>query len=530
MNMNTDIRENNQAHQGEIAIVRIFDTTLRDGEQAPGNSMNDSEKLRMAHQLARLKVDIIEAGFPASSPGDFESVQAIAREVRGPVICALARTDPGDIDAAGNAIAPAERRRIHTFIATSDIHMQYKLRMTPEQVREAAARAVARARTYTDDVEFSCEDATRSRWEFLLQVYQAAVDAGATTLNIPDTVGYAMPEEYKNLFLYLRSNLKGAENVVFSAHCHDDLGMACANAIAAVTAGARQIECTINGIGERAGNTALEEVAMVLRMRRDIYHADTNLDVTQLYPTSRLLTQITGTVVQPNKAIVGANAFAHEAGIHQDGVLKNALTYEIMRPEDVGVPTNRLVLGKHSGRHAFRRRLEELGFTLDENALNKAFQRFKQLADQKKQVFDEDIEAIVADEVVRVPSRYVLKHANVAAGTDMEPTATIVLDIDGKEFRAAATGDGPVDAALNAIKQLTGTQARMLQYSVAAISGGTDAQGEVTVRLEEAGRITHGQGSDTDIVVASAKAYLHALNKLALRQIDNPAFERVGGP
>ncbi len=510
--------------------VRIFDTTLRDGEQAPGNSMNMGEKLRLAHQLAKLNVDIIEAGFPASSQGDFDSVQLIAREVQGPVICGLARTDDGDIDAAGNAIKDAERRRIHTFIATSQIHMEYKLRMTADQVLDAAARAVERAVGFTSDVEFSCEDATRSDPEFLVKVYQAAINAGATTLNIPDTVGYSVPEKYGELFAYLRDNLVGTENVVFSAHCHDDLGLAVANSIAAIQAGARQVECTMNGIGERAGNTSLEEIAMALGMRNDVYGIETHVEKTQLYPTSRLLCQITGNTVQPNKAIVGANAFAHEAGIHQDGVLKNALTYEIMKPGDVGVPTNKLVLGKHSGRHAFRDRLESLGYELDQDNLNKAFKRFKQLADQKKEIYDEDIEAIVADEIVRIPTRFKLTSVNVASGTNMTPTATVSMEIEGTHVVASGTGDGPVDAALNAIKELTGTNAQMTQYVVAAISGGTDAQGEVTVRLDDDGNEVNGQGSDTDIVVASARAYVHALNKLAYRQLNVRHLESVTGP
>jgi 2-isopropylmalate synthase len=447
------------------------------------------------------------------------------------VICALARTADADIDAAAKAIAKAERRRIHTFIATSDIHMEHKLHMQPAQVIEAAQRAVERARKHTDDVEFSCEDATRSRWDFLVQVYQAAIDAGATTINVPDTVGYAVPEEYGRLFAYLRRHLRGAEGVIFSAHGHDDLGLAVANAMAAIANGARQVECTVNGIGERAGNTSLEEVAMALRMRKDAFGIETRLDVTQLYPTSRLLSQITGNPVQPNKAIVGANAFAHEAGIHQDGVLKYALTYEIMRPEDVGVPANKLVLGKHSGRHAFRRRLEALGYDLDAESLDRAFKRFKQLADQKKEIYDEDLEAIVADEVVRVPTRYELVAVNVASGTAMIPTATVELQVEGRRVRSVANGDGPVDAALKAIRQITGSTAQLTDYVVAAISGGTDAQGEVTIRIEDAGRVSQGQGSDTDIVVASAKAYVHALNKLAYRGGDGTVHLREGtGP
>ncbi|RMF15552.1 MAG: 2-isopropylmalate synthase [Candidatus Dadabacteria bacterium] len=520
---------NSQSSQA-TDYVRIFDTTLRDGEQAPGNSMNMAEKLRLAHQLARLNVDVIEAGFPISSPGDFESVELIATEVRGPAICGLARTADADIDAAWNAIRKAERARIHTFIATSPIHMRDKLRMTPDEVVEAAARAVERARGYTEDVEFSAEDATRSEWDFLVRVYQAAINAGATTLNVPDTVGYTVPEEYGRLFAYLREHLVGAENVIFSAHCHNDLGLAVANSIAAIQNGARQVECTINGIGERAGNAALEEIAMALHLRYDHYGIRTNVDTRQIYPSSRMLSQITGNPVQPNKAIVGANAFAHESGIHQDGVLKNVQTYEIMDPADVGVPANRLVLGKHSGRHAFRRRLEELGYVLDTDALNKAFQRFKQLADQKKEIYDEDLEAIVADEIVRIPTRYQILSVNVSSGTEMLPSATVAMEIEGKRVIAGARGDGPVDAALNAIKELTGTTAIMREYVVAAISGGTDAQGEVTVRIEDDGHMVTGKGSDTDIVVASARAYVHALNRLAYRRDDVPTISRVTGP
>lgn len=511
-------------------MVRIFDTTLRDGEQAPGFSMNPEEKLRLAQQLARLCVDVIEAGFPASSEGDFESVRQIARSVEGPTIAALARANELDIDRAWEAVREAGRHRIHTFIATSDIHMKYKLRMDEAQVYEAAARAVAHARRRVADVEFSCEDATRSRPEFLVRVFQAAIDAGATTLNVPDTVGYTVPSEYARLIRYLREHLRGLDGVVLSAHCHDDLGLAVANSIAGVEAGVRQIECTINGIGERAGNTSLEEIVMALRLRRDVFGLDTAVDARQLYPTSRLLCQITGTSVQPNKAIVGANAFAHEAGIHQDGVLKHAQTYEIMQPEDVGVPANKLVLGKHSGRHAFRNRLAALGFELGEDELEKAFRRFKLLADQKKDIFDEDLEAIVADEIVRTPFRYELRHLWVEGGTGVRPKSRVTLDVDGEPQTAEAEGDGPVDAALNAIKAITGTTAIMRQYAVAAISGGTDAQGEVSVRLDDGGRMVAGQGSDTDIVIASAKAYVHALNKLARRGAAQAALAGEVGP
>ncbi len=509
-------------------VVRIFDTTLRDGEQAPGFSMNPEEKLRLAQQLARLRVDIIEAGFPASSEGDFESVRQIAKVVEGPTIAGLARASVRDIDRAWEAVREAGRHRIHTFIATSDIHMRYKLRMTEDEVYEAAAKAVAHARSRVADVEFSCEDATRSRPEFLVRVFQAAIDAGATTLNVPDTVGYTVPGEYGHLIRYLRENLRGLDGVVFSAHCHDDLGLAVANTVAGIEAGVRQVECTINGIGERAGNTSLEEIVMAMRLRRDVFGVDSGLDARQLYPASRLLCQITGTSVQPNKAIVGGNAFAHEAGIHQDGVLKHAQTYEIMKPEDVGVPANKLVLGKHSGRHAFRSRLAALGFDLGEDEIEKAFRRFKLLADQKKEIYDEDIEAIVADEVVRSGFRYELRHLWAESGSGVHPHARVTLEIDGETQTAEAEGDGPVDAALNAIKALTGTTAVMRRYAVAAISGGTDAQGEVSIRIEDNGRTVAGQASDTDIVIASAKAYVHALNKLAWRSA-SPARASVTG-
>ena len=510
--------------------VRIFDTTLRDGEQAPGNSMNLQEKLRIAKTLARLNVDIIEAGFPASSPGDFESVQMIAKTISGPTICGLARAVDGDIDTTAKAVEVAERSRIHTFIATSEIHMEHKLRMTPEQVLEAAKRAVSRARSQIDDIEFSCEDATRSDWNFLVKVFQAAIDAGATTLNVPDTVGYTIPEEYTKLITFLRQELQFGDDVVFSVHCHNDLGVAVANSLAGVQAGARQIECTINGIGERAGNTALEEVVMALRTRKAHYGIETRIDTKQLYPASRLLTQVTGSVVQANKAIVGANAFAHEAGIHQAGVLNNALTYEIIQPEDVGVTTNKLVLGKHSGRHAVSARLKELGFSLDQEQLDKAFRRFKELADSKKEIYDEDLEAIVADEVVRVPSKYALVSVNVASGTQLHPHATIGIQVADETILADASGDGPVDAALNALRKATGSDSKLTAYVVNAISGGTDAQGEVTVQVEDAGVKVRGQGAHTDIVIASARAYVNALNKLEHRKMPHQLRKAAGGP
>lgn len=510
--------------------VRIFDTTLRDGEQAPGNSMNSDEKLRVAQRLAELNVDIIEAGFPASSPGDFDSVNQLAREVRDTSICGLARTMDYDIEQAAKALEPGAQPRIHTFISTSSIHMKHKLRMNEEQVLEATGKAVTLARRYIDDIEFSAEDATRSDWGFLKRVYQVAIDAGATTLNVPDTVGYTVPEEYAKLIAYLRAELKGTDKVIFSVHCHNDLGLAVANSLSAVAQGARQIECTINGIGERAGNTALEEVVMALNVRRDAYGPKTRIDTTKIYPISRYLSQITGMLVQPNKAIVGANAFAHEAGIHQDGVLKNASTYEIMRPEDVGLTSNRLVLGKHSGRHAFKERLAELSFDISAVDLDRAFARFKLLADQKKDIYDEDLQAIVADQLVRVPTRYKLVSANVASGTDMKPSATVRVTVEDVEKIGVGQGDGPVDAALNAIKSITGTKSHLTRYVVSAITGGTDAQGEVTVRVEDENNVANGQGADPDIVVASARAYVNALNKLESRQNKAKTEDLVGGP
>lgn len=509
--------------------VRIFDTTLRDGEQAPGNSMNASEKLRVGHKLAELRVDVIEAGFPASSPGDFASVQQLAAEVKGPIICGLARANVGDVERCAEAVTVAENARIHTFIATSKIHMDAKLRMSPEQVLDAASAAVTRAVQLVEDVEFSAEDATRSDWDFLTQIYQRAVDAGATTLNIPDTVGYTVPDEYARLITHLKGSLKNTDNVILSVHCHNDLGLAVANSLAAVAAGARQIECTINGIGERAGNAALEEIVMALRVRKDVLNVTTDIDTTKIVPTSRFLSQITGMLVQPNKAIVGDNAFAHEAGIHQHGVLQDARTYEIMTPEDVGLTSNKLVLGKHSGRHAFRDRLGQLGYELESEELDIAFSRFKVLADQKKDVYDEDLIAIIADEIVRVPTKYDLVSVHVASGTKMHPVATVEMKIDEEVVIGTSLGDGPVDAALNAIKELSGTDSRLSRYIVNAITGGTDAQGEVNVKVEDDARSAMGQGADPDIVIASAKAYVNALNKLVLLDLPQRKTGTFGG-
>ncbi|ABQ27868.1 2-isopropylmalate synthase [Geotalea uraniireducens] len=502
----------------ELKTIKIFDTTLRDGEQSPGASMNIDEKLRLAKQLQKLNVDVIEAGFPIASEGDFEAVKKIAQTIKGPEIAGLCRSSFKDIDRAWEALQYAgERGRIHTFIATSDIHMKYKLKMTPKQVLESAVKAVKRARTYTPNVEFSCEDAVRTDLKFLAEVVGAVIDAGATVVNIPDTVGYTIPFEYFNIIKYLKDNVANVEKAVISVHCHNDLGLSVANSIAAVQAGAGQVECTINGIGERAGNCSLEEFVMTLKTRQDILPFKTNVVTEQLTPASRLLTTVTGIVVQPNKAIVGANAFAHEAGIHQHGMMMDKTTYEIMTPESVGLKASALVLGKHSGRHAFKKRLEELGYDLDDEKLNRAFDRFKALADLKKEVFDEDLDAIVADEVLTAEEKYKLSHITVTCGSFAVATATVQMEIDGIQVRTAELGDGPVDATLKAIKKLTKTKAKLLQYNVGSITGGTDAQGEVTVRLTDGARTVIGRGASTDIIEASAKAYIHALNRLLFR-------------
>jgi 2-isopropylmalate synthase len=508
------------ARKVELKTIKIFDTTLRDGEQSPGASMNIEEKLRLAKQLQKLNVDVIEAGFPIASDGDFEAVKKVAQTIKGPEIAGLCRANNKDIDRGWEALKYAgEKGRIHTFIATSDIHMKYKLKMTPKEVLDAAVRAVKRAKSYTPNVEFSCEDAVRTDLKFMAEVVGAVIDAGATTVNIPDTVGYTIPFEYFNIITYLKENVANINKAVISVHCHNDLGLSVANSIAAVQAGAGQVECTINGIGERAGNCSLEEFVMSLKTRHDILPFRTNVVTEQLTPASRLLTTVTGIVVQPNKAIVGANAFAHEAGIHQHGVLMEKSTYEIMTPESVGLKANALVLGKHSGRHAFKKRLEELGYDLTDDDLNKAFSRFKTLADLKKEVFDEDLDAIVADEVLmRANEAYKLSHITVTCGSFAVATATVQMEVDGKLVRTAELGDGPVDATLKAIRKLTKTKAKLQQYNVGSITGGTDAQGEVTVRLEEGARTVIGRGSSTDIIEASAKAYIHALNRLEFKK------------
>jgi len=498
----------------------IFDTTMRDGEQSPGASMTKEEKLRIARQLERMRVDVIEAGFPAASDGDFDAVRAVASVIKESTVCALARANEGDIRRCGEAVARAKSPRVHTFIATSPIHMEKKLRMEPSQVIEQAERAVKWAREYTDNVEFSPEDAGRSDIDFLCRILERVIRAGATTINIPDTVGYTLPEHFGRLVRTLRERIPNADRVVWSVHCHNDLGLAVANSLAAVLNGARQVECTINGLGERAGNAALEEIVMAVRTRQDIFPCDTGIDATQIVPASRLVSGITGFPVQPNKAIVGANAFAHESGIHQDGVIKSRDTYEIMRAEDVGWVTNRLVLGKHSGRSAFRQRLQELGIVLEsEEALNAAFKRFKDLADKKHEIFDEDLQALITEEELEhlVNEHYRLVSLTAHSETGEQPYARIVVAEDGRERPAEARGSGPVDATFKAIESIVASGCELLLYSVNAITTGTDAQGEVTVRLAKGGRIVNGQGADTDIVVASAKAYINALNKLHSR-------------
>lgn len=493
--------------------VIIFDTTLRDGEQSPGASMTGEEKLRIAKALERLRVDVIEAGFAIASPGDFAAVKTIADTIQDSTVCSLARAVDADIERAAEALKGANSGRIHTFIATSPIHMQYKLRMQPDQVVEQAVRAVTKARNLCADVEFSCEDAGRSDIDFLCRIVEAAIDAGARTINIPDTVGYAIPHQYGELIAQLLTRIPNADKAVFSVHCHNDLGLAVANSLAAVVAGARQVECTINGLGERAGNAALEEIVMAIKTRQDLLGVHTRIETEHILSASRLVSGITGFPVQPNKAIVGANAFAHESGIHQDGVLKHRETYEIMSAQSVGWNANKMVMGKHSGRAAFRSRLDELGIVLAEDELNAAFARFKDLADKKHEIFDEDLQALVTDTLTEeTPEHYKLTSLEVTSKTGQVPQARLMLAVDGHEQAASAQGSGPVDATFKAIESIAGSQATLQLYSVNAITQGTDSQGEVTVRLEKGGRIVNGNGADTDIVVASAKAYLNALN------------------
>jgi len=510
-------------------LIRIFDTTLRDGEQSPGCSMNLQEKLQLARQLERLGVDIVEAGFPIASEGDFESVQAIAAALRDTTVCGLARTGSGDIERAAQALEKARSPRIHTFIATSDIHLEHKLRMSRAQVLEEVDRAVRQARGFCDDVEFSAEDATRSDRDYLVEVFGTAIEAGASTCNVPDTVGYAQPEEYAALIRHLIENVPGSENAVFSVHCHDDLGLAVSNSLAAVLAGARQVECTVNGIGERAGNTAMEEIVMAFRTRPDVYsNLDTRIRAPEIYPSSRMLATIIGVSVPPNKAIVGDNAFAHEAGIHQDGVLKAAITYEIMTPQSIGRPSNELVLGKHSGRHAFGDRLRELGFEIEGEDFQAAFRRFKDLADKKKTIYNEDLEAIVADSVIGLEQRFEFVDLSILSGTFAQPTATLAIRVDGETQKATATGIGPVDAIFKAIAELCTTKSELERFQVNAVTGGMDALGEVSVTLGEDGRRVIGHGAHPDIMVASAKAYLHALNKLSWHKTRRGSAEPKG--
>ena len=494
--------------------VIIFDTTLRDGEQSPGASMNVGEKIRIATQLEKLGVDVLEAGFPAASKGDFEAVASIAEMMKNLEVAALARTSKNDIDQAWGAISKAAKPRIHTFIATSDIHMEYKLNMKRDKVVKTAVEAIKYAKSLCDNIEFSAEDGSRSDPDFLCKVFEAAIESGATTINLPDTVGYAIPQEFAHLIKYVIKHTPNIHKAVLSVHCHNDLGLATANTLAAISAGARQAEVTANGIGERAGNTALEEVAMALHTRPNYIPFSTNIKTELIDPTSRLVSMITGIIVQPNKAIVGANAFAHEAGIHQDGMLKNPMTYEIMKPETVGLSSNKLVLGKHSGRHALRSRLKDLGYNLSDEELKLVFVKFKELADKKKDVMDEDLEVIVTEGILRTSEIFCLEYLHVVSGTTVLPMASVKLTINDRPVKGAGYGNGPIDATFNAIAKLTQTSSQLLRFSVSALTGGTDAQGEVTVRLNENGLIALGRGADPDIMTASAKAYINGLNRL----------------
>ncbi len=497
--------------------IIIFDTTLRDGEQSPGASMNKAEKLSLARQLEKLKVDVIEAGFPITSQGDFEAVSLISKEVRGLTVAALARAEKVDIDRAWGAIKGAADPRIHIVIATSDLHLQYKLKKTRSEVLEIIQRAVSHARRYTSNIEFSAEDASRTDPSFLARAAQTAIKAGATTINIPDTVGYALPEEFGELIRTVREKVSDDGRVVWSVHCHNDLGLAVANSLAAIHNGARQVEVTINGIGERAGNTSLEELVMAIHTRKDRMPYTTKIEKKQIYSASRLVSRITGLVVQANKAVVGANAFAHESGIHQDGVLKKRTTYEILTPKDIGLDKSILVLGKHSGRHAFQDRLKDMGYVLNQEDMQKVFDRFKELADKKKEVVNEDIEALIADEILMIPDTFKLIYLSVISGNMAVPTATVKIEVNGEIIQKAGFGVGPIDATFNTINKIIRTRTKvgkLLSFSVNAITGGMDAQGQVNVRLEQGGKIVLGKGSDSDIITASAKAYLNALNRL----------------
>ncbi len=498
--------------------VIIFDTTLRDGEQSPGASMNLEEKLRIAEALDEMGVDVIEAGFPIASNGDFEAVNEIAKLVKTSTVCGLARSGRADIERAAEALKPAAQPRIHTFIATSPLHMKFKLQMDADEVYQHIIDSVSYARNFTDDVDWSPEDGTRTEHDFLCRCVEAAINAGATCINLPDTVGYSVPEEFGRLVKMLIDRVPNSDKAIFSTHCHNDLGLAVANSLAGVEAGARQVECTINGLGERAGNAALEEVVMALRTRQDVMPFTTNVKTEMIIKTSRLVSTITGFSVQPNKAVVGANAFAHESGIHQDGMLKNANTYEIMTPESVGLSESKLVLGKLSGRAAFKDKLNELGYNLGDNAFQDAFRRFKTLADKKREIFDEDIITLVDDEIVRGNDRMRFLSLQVVCGSEGPQTAELSMEVDNKTRKTKSTGDGPVDATFNAIKELTGYNARLQLYQVHAVTEGTDAQAEVTVRLNEGGKTVNGQGADTDTLVASARAYINALNKMLVKR------------
>ena len=498
--------------------IYIFDTTLRDGEQSPGASMNMQEKFRLAQQLVLLNVDVIEAGFPIASVGDFECVKNIADNIKGVQVAGLARCSKKDIDRAWEALKNGENPRIHTFLATSDIHMRHKLKMDREQVLSLASDSVKYASQYTSNVEFSAEDASRSDLDFVCQVFEAAINAGATTLNFPDTTGYALPDEFGEKITYLIENIPNIHKAVLSVHCHNDLGLAVANSLAAISNGARQVECTINGLGERAGNTAMEELVMAIRTRADQLTVHTDVVTEHIHPSSRLVSTITGMPVQPNKAIVGANAFAHESGIHQDGMLKERTTYEIMNPSDIGLTKGNLVLGKHSGRHALKDRIEVMGYSLSNEELERVFIRFKSLADVRKEIYDEDVEAIIMDEIIRIPEVFELISLGVMSGSMKLPTAAVRLKIEGEQREGAAIGVGPIDATYRAIAQLTGTSSKLLFFSVSSITGGTDAQGDVLVRIEDNGKVVIGYGLDPDIITAAGKAYLNGLNRLVYLQ------------
>ncbi|MDP3804145.1 MAG: 2-isopropylmalate synthase [Candidatus Omnitrophota bacterium] len=498
--------------------IIIFDTTLRDGEQSPGASLNRTEKLEIAKQLAVLGVDVIEAGFPVSSPGDFEAVKNVARNVKGPVICGLARSIEKDIDAAYNAVKYSHKPRIHVFLATSKIHMKYKLKKAEGEILRLAVAAVKYAKTKCGDIEFSPEDASRTEREFLYKVVEAVIAAGAVTVNIPDTVGYSTPFEFASIIKGIKDNVPNIGNAVISVHCHNDLGLSVSNSLAAVLSGARQVECTINGLGERAGNASLEEIVMAIRTRSDIFKGvSTGINTRELYRTSRLVSKLTGMIVQPNKAIIGSNAFAHESGIHQDGVLKERITYEIMKPEDVGFEESNIVLGKHSGRHAFTMRLKKLGFDLNKDQIDKAFGRFKAIADKKKEIFDEDLETIVEEDVSKIPKKFALLHFYIASGDQVKPEACIKLKSSGKVYEVSSGGDGPVDACYRAIDKVAGMSGKLLDYQIRSVTSGKDALGEVSVKVKSKGRIVSGRGASTDIIEASIKAYVNAVNKLVYK-------------